>query len=528
MKFNIKYSVFFMLLILLVSACHRKLELFPTNDTTSQTVFSTPAGYKQALAKLYVSMAVTGTNGRDIPREIVSDEGNTGFFRQLWYLQTLTTDEAGWNWSGDTDPIGIHQMNWTSATQAVAGLYYRCYYTIAVSNNFIKESSDAALGSKGFNETDVENIKHYRAEARFLRAYNYWVLLDNFGNVPFTDENYVIGSGTLPQQMKRADLFNYVESELKAIETELVAPKANENGRADQAAAWALLSRLYLNAQVYTGTPKFTESVTYANKVIQANYSLHNDYTQLMLADNHELTNEFIWTIRFDGTKTQSYSGTTFLVHSAAGVPNELSGTNGTWDCAKITEQFVDKYDAADVRGQFWTTNQTKAMDVLLGDARSGYSSFKFRNLTKTGQIGPNTDAAGTFVDVDFPVFRLAEVYLNYAEAVLRGGTGGNAATALGYLQALAKRARPSDAAYASYPQMNLQYIIDERGRELFWECQRRTDLIRFGLFTTGTYMWDWKGGVRTGTAVDSKYNLFPIPSTDMSSNPNLIQNPGY
>lgn len=522
-----RYILIFLIIAAVISSCN-KLDLFPTNDTTTETVFATPAGYKQALAKAYVSMAVTGTNGRDIPSEIVSDEGNTGFLRQLWYLECLTTDEAGWNWSGNTDPIGIHQMTWSPANMAVAGLYYRCYYTITVCNSYIKECTDDKLSSRGILGTDLENIKYYKAEARFLRAYNYWVLLDNFGNIPFTDENYVIGSGTLPQQMQRADLFNYVESELKAIESDLVNAKANENGRADKAAAWALLSRLYLNAQVYTGTARFTDAITYAKKIIDAGYSLHNDYTQLMLADNDQLTNEFIWTIRFDGTQTQSYSGTTFLVHSPVGVTGSVSGTSGTWDCAKITEQFVDKFDAADVRGQFWTTNQTKSMDVLLGDARSGYSSYKFRNVTQSGAVGPHTDAAGTFVDVDFPVFRLAEVYLNYAEAVLRGGTGGDATTALNFLKALAKRARPTDSGYASYPSLTLQYIIDERGRELFWECLRRTDLIRFDLFTTGTYLWDWKGGVRTGTAVDSKYKLFPIPSTDMSSNTNLIQNPGY
>ena len=507
----------------------KKLDLFPTNDTTSETVYATPAGYKQALSKAYVSMAVTGTNGRDIPSEIVSDEGNTGFLRQLWYLQCLTTDEAGWNWSGDTDPIGIHQFSWSPSTMAIAGLYYRCYYTIAVCNSFIAESAPDKVASRGISGADADNITHYMAEARFLRAYNYWVLLDNFGNVPFTDETYVIGSGVLPKQMQRADLFNYVESELLAIDADLVDARANENGRADKAAAWALLSRLYLNAQVYTGTPKYTEAITYAKKIIDAGYSLHNDYTQLMLADNHQLTNEFIWTIRFDETNTQSYSGTTFLVHAPVGVPGNITGSSGTWDCSKITEQFVNKFDAADIRGQFWTTNQTKAMDVLLGDARSGYSSYKYRNLTKTGATGSGRPAGDiTFVDVDFPVFRLAEIYLNYAEAVIRGGTGGDAATALGYLRQLAHRARPTDPGYASYPTMTLPYIIDERGRELFWECQRRTDLIRFDLYTTGTYLWDWKGGVRTGTAVSPKYKLFPIPATDLSANPTLVQNPEY
>lgn len=522
-----KISILTVVTMLILASCN-KLDLFPTNDTTSETVYATPAGYKQVLAKAYVSMAVTGTNGRDIPSEIVSDEGNTGFLRQLWYMQCLSTDEAGWNWSGNTDPVGIHQFTWSPATLAVAGLYYRCYYTITVCNSFIAESEAGKVSGRGISGTDAEDIKHYRAEARFLRAYNYWVLLDNFGNVPFTDETYVIGSGVLPKQMNRADLFKYVESELLAIDADLVAAKSNENGRADKATAWALLSRLYLNAEVYTGAAKNTEAITYAKKVIDAGYSLHSDYTQLMLADNDQLTNEFIWTIRFDGTKTQSYSGTTFLVHAPVGVSGTVSGSSGTWDCAKITEQFVNKFDAADVRGQFWTTNQTKAMNVLLGDARSGYGTSKFRNVTKTGAIGPNTDASKTFVDVDFPVFRLAEIYLNYAEAVIRGGTGGDATTALGYLRLLARRARPTDVGYASYPQMTLSYIIDERGRELFWECQRRTDLVRFNLFNTGTYLWDWKGGVRNGTAVADKYKIYPIPSTDLSSNPNLVQNNGY
>lgn len=525
---NYKSILTFFVAVFVLASCHKKLDRFPTNDTTSETVYSTPLGYKRALAKAYVSMAVTGTNGRDIPREIVSDEGNTGFVRQLWYLQSLSTDEAGWNWSGDTDPLGIHQQSWSPVTMAVAGLYYRCYYTITVCNSFISECAEDKVSGRGITGADAENIKHYKAEARFLRAYNYFVLLDNFGNVPFTDETYVIGSGVLPPQLTRTALFNYIESELLAIDADLVAAKTNEYGRVDKAAAWALLSRLYLNAQVYTGTPKFTECIANANKVIGANYSLHSDYTQLMLADNNTLTNEFIWAIPFDGTKTQSYAGTTFLVHAPAGIPASLSGTTGTWDCIKIPEQFVDKFGAADVRGQFWTTNQTKAMNILLGDARSGYSSSKYRNLTRAGAPGPNTDAGRTYVDVDFPVFRLAEIYLNYAEAVIRGGTGGNAATALGYLQALAHRARPTDAGYANYPQMTLPYIIDERGRELFWECQRRTDLIRFNLFTTNAYLWDWKGGVRTGTAVDAKYNLYPIPSIDMSSNTNLDQNPGY
>ena len=324
-------------------------------------------------------------------------------------------------------------------------------------------------------------------------------------------------------------MFTYIENELKGMEAGLADPKANEYGRMDKAAAWSLLSRLYLNAQVYSGTPRYTDAITYAKKVIAASYTIHPNYKELMLADNHLNTDEFIWTVRYDGTNTQSYSGTAFLAHGPAGVPADSTGTNGTWDCIRIPEQFVDKFDAQDIRGQFWTANQKKNMDTLLGNARNGYSSSKFRNRTRSGAIGPNTDLAKNFVDIDMPVFRLAEIYLTYAEAVIRGGGGGDNATALGYLKQLAQRARPADANAVNFPQMTLPYIIDERGRELFWEGHRRTDLIRFGQFTTSAYLWAWKGGVRNGTAVDSKYNpCIPFRATDLSSNPNLVQNSGY
>jgi hypothetical protein len=161
--------------------------------------------------------------------------------------------------------------------------------------------------------------------------------------------------------------------------------------------------------------------------------------------------------------------------------------------------------------------------------ATSGLSTFKFRNLTRSGGPAPDADPAGNFSDIDFPLFRLGEIYLIYAEAVLRGGSGGDATTALGYVNALRTRAYGGNTSgNISASGLTLPFILDERGRELYYECQRRTDLIRFGEFTTGTYLWAWKGGVLNGTSVGGQYNLFPIPSTDLSSNPNLVQNPGY
>ncbi len=525
------------LLAVVISGCTKKLDLTPTNDITSDQVYSTPAGYKEALAKIYLALAMPGNVGNnasggwggspDIPKEILSDEGNTDFLRGMWYLQCLSTDEAGWTYHNNTDPLDIHQMQWSSINQTVAGAYYRSFFQITLINDFIRQSSDDNLASRGITGADADNIHHYVAEARFLRAYQYWVLMDLFGNPPFVTEKDPIGVG-IPKQIKRADLFNYIDSELVAIQPDLLAPKQNDYGRVDEAADWALLARIYLNAEVYTGQPRYTDAITYCNKIIQAGYTLHPDYKELMLADNNLNTDEFILTIPYDGTYTQTYGGTTLLAHAPAGIPGTISGTNGTWNCARVTQQFVSLFDEGDQRGQFYTDGQNLIMNSLLDVSTDGYSTSKFRNVTKTGNPAPHADPQGNFSDIDFPLFRLGEVYLTYAEAVLRGGEGGDKTTALGYINQLRARAYGNTSGNITSSDFTLDFILDERGRELFWECCRRTDLVRFNKFTTGAYLWAWKGGVQSGTAVDSKYNLYPIPSTDLSSNPGLIQNSGY
>jgi starch-binding outer membrane protein, SusD/RagB family len=519
------------LAVAVLASCTKKLDLAPTNDLTNDKVFATAAGYKQALAKVYSVMITTGSQGSgsgDLPSEIISDAGNSDFFRNLWYLQSLSTDEAGWTYHGNTDPIGIHQMNWTSVNFSVKCSYYRSYFAITLANNFITESADDKLSKRGISGKDASDVKVYKEEARFLRAYHYWLLMDLFGNPPLVTDSTPIGSKSFPTQIGRTGMFNFIEKELTEVAASLPAPKANEYGRIDQAAAWSLLARLYLNANVYTGTARYTDAITYCNKVLTAGYTLHPKYKELMLADNHLITSEFIWTLPYDGIATQTYGGTTMMCHGPAGIPGDSSGTGGTWGCIRITEQFVDLFDAQDIRGQFYTAGQNKKMTQLLDVSTDGYSSTKFRNKTRAGLIAPNIDVKKDFCSIDMPIFRLAEIYLTYAEAVLRGGTGGSNATALGYLQQLAVRARPTDPNAANSASLTLPYLLSERGRELMWEGQRRTDLIRYGQFTTGTYLWAWKGGVQSGTAVDSKYNLFPIPADDLAANPGLVQNTGY
>ena len=523
------------LLLLMMAACTKKLDLTPTNSITPAEAYSTPAGYKEGLAKVYAAFALTGNTGGtgnpDIPTQIISDEGNSDFLRLYFNLQELTTDEAAWSWENDAGIQGLHEMSWSSINPIIDGLYYRSFFQISLCNEFIRQSSDANLASRGMTGTTADSIRIYRTEARFLRAYQYWVLLDLFGSPPFADENTPIATG-LPKQISRANLFTWVESELKGVDSSLMAPKTNEYGRADQAAAWSLLARLYLNAAVYTGTARYSDAITYCNKVIAAGYSLHPNYKQLMLADDNLNTDEFIFTINYDGTYTQNYGGTTYLVHGPAGIPGYLSGSNGSWSGLRFTQNFIslfpDPTGATDQRAEFWDSTQTLDMKDLY-ISTEGLSTYKFRNLTRSGGPAPDADPAGNFSDIDFPLFRLGEIYLIYAESVLRGGTGGDAATALNYINLLRTRAYGgNNSGNITASQLTTDFILDERGRELYYETLRRTDLIRYGKFTTGAYLWAWKGGVSGGAAVADKYNIFPIPSTDLSSNPSLVQNAGY
>lgn len=506
-------------------SCSKKLNLLPTNDVTAPQVYSTLQGYTEAFAKVYGSYAQTGNTGPAGNGDIQGiDEGTSDFVRLLWNAQELTTDEAVCAW-GDPGVPDLHAMNWSASNTILKGLYYRSYYQITLCNDFIKQSSDANLASRGITGNDANTVKTYRAEARFLRAYQYSIVMDLFGNVPFVDENGVLGT-FLPKQIQRAALFNYITGELKAIESSLLpaSQTATNYGRATQGAEWALLARLYLNAGVYTGTAKWDSAIIYSSKVIAAGYSLIPNYTQLMLADNNLNTSEFILTVNYDGIKTQGYGGTTFLTHSPVGgsmVANNY-GVDAPWSGNRVTKNlinlFPDPNGTGDKRAEFYTSGQNLEINSI-PTFTDGYAVTKYRNLTRTGALGQSL----AFSDIDFPLFRLAEQYLIYAEATLNNGAGGSASQALTYINLLRARAQAT-----ALPSIALQDVLDERARELYWEGFRRTDLIRYNQFVEGTYLWPWKGGVQSGTSVPSFRKLFPIPDADISSNTNLTQNPGY
>ncbi len=732
-----KYLNIIVLVILLgVTSCVNDLDTVPIDEdvVTSETVYENPQNYINVLAKLYAGLAVSGQEGPHGNNDLSGlDEGFGQYLRAYWYGQQLTTDEAviGWN---DATLRDFHDMDWTSTDGFITNLYYRIFYQISLCNEFIRETTPEKLDGRGIEGSIRTDIELYHAEARFLRALSYYHAIDMFGSVPFVTEEDNVGA-FFPEQISRADLFAYVESELLAIESQLTAPMSNEYGRADQAALWMLLAKLYLNAEVYTGQAKYTESITYSNKVNTSGYSLEGNYQHLFMADNNN-SNEIIFPVTQDGINTRTWGGTTFIVHAAVGgtmVPADY-GVDGGWGGLRTTKEFVGKFldletlapkvksakapadypvmyvpggyqegagyggnwspdvaptlgainsdnnfegyiyfaDAAEFKfteGPNWDANwgdnegdgildngggnlsvseagyykinvnfddktysvtktdwgiigsaspggwdsdtnmefdpETKTwigeMDLGAGEIKfrandgwdlnygdnggdgvldaggdniaiaeggsykitmklespdytytiekfssdgrallytdgqnleiedlfeftEGYAITKWKNITSTGETGSDL----THPDTDFPMFRLADSYLMYAEAVVRGGSGGDMSTALNYVNQLRERAYGDDFGNMTEADLTLDFMLDERARELYWEGHRRTDLIRFGKFTGGDYVWAWKGAVKEGKSVDAKYDLFPIPASDVGANPNLIQTSGY
>ncbi|RNI27420.1 RagB/SusD family nutrient uptake outer membrane protein [Rufibacter immobilis] len=512
-----------------VTSCTDDLELTPKYEVTSASLYKDFANYKPVLAKVYGGYSLTGLKSDGAPDLSGFDEGKSNYIRAFWTLQELSTDEAVIAWS---DVFPVHNMNWNSGTEAVRMMYDRIFYQIALCNEFLRNTTDAQLAENGITGNNLEEAKKYRAEVRFLRAMSYWHALDLYGNVPFVTEADQVGFFN-PTQISRTELFNFVESELKAVEAELVAPRQNEYARADKAAAWMVLAKLYLNAQVYVGQDRNTDAVTYSKKVIDAGFSLAPQYKNLFQADNDRFARqgaspqEIILPVVFDGNRTRSYGGTTFLIHGSLGPEHNAAdyGMNGGWGGLRTTPEIIDLFSTADSRAIYHTAGHTKEIESISNFA-NGYPLNKYTNVTSDGK--PGSDPGLNFPDTDYPLFRLADAYLMYAEAVLRDGAGGDRAMALGYVNQLRERAFGNVNGNITDAQLTLDFILDERARELHWEGHRRTDLIRFGRFTSASYLWAWKGGVEAGRAVADYRRLYPIPASDLAANPNLKQNPGY
>ena len=496
----------------------------------STNVFNDAAAYQSFVAKLYATLAVSGPAGPGTTDIQGLDAGFSHYLRLLWQMEELPTDEAVIAW---TDGSGLQDLNtqgWTSSNGFSGTMYARIQQQATTAAEFLRQTTDAQLTSRNASPALRAQVQTYRAEARFLRALSYWHAIDIFGSVPLVTEATPIG-GAPPAQTSRADLYNFLVSELTAIRGQLPASGSPDSyGRATQGAADMLLAKLYLNAGVYSGTTQYGNALAAAQRVISSGaYSLDPNYRRMFLADNNT-SPELIFVVPQDGVHTQSYGGTTFLVHASVG--NALNdsattsfGINGGWYGLRAKPEFVALFangdtTTRDTRGaMLFASGQSLAINNLT-DFGQGYLVRKYRNVSSTGTPG----ADQTFADVDYPMFRLGDAYLMYAEAALRGG-GGDPATALGYVNALRTRAGATPIAASD---LTLDFILDERARELFWEGHRRTDLVRYGRFTGATKVWTFKGGAQGGTATPATRDVYPLPANELSANPNLKQNAGY
>lgn len=529
--------------------------------------------------RCYGTMATSGTHGADSNVDIsFLDGGYQSFYRQLWNSNELTTDEAICGWSDS----GIYPLDfnyYTEKNPMLMGYFYRLYYSIFLCNTYL------------------DDYKYYNvqktAEVRFLRALYYYFAMDAFGNIPSYTESandsnsyYVTagdGSYTYPvwrwypqkpqfkTQMSRAQMFAFIENELIEAEKGMAPPTPKNSShemywRADKAAAWLLLSRLYLNAQVYTGTPRWSEARTYAKKVMDSDYQLFSDgydgngidgmhrnfsaYQMLFMGDNGETdaSKEAILIIPHNGDDTfyTSYGTSTFLIcstfdgdmHPYSYDNSEVNGlyNNNTWGGNRCRPELIKKffcgieapdghaYDvvaaAGDDRAIFETYFRSLNVDNV-SSFWSGYATAKFNNFKTDGSQGSDPQ----FPDMDIFLLRKAEAYLTYAEAVTRlAGSGAAPADAVSAINALRARAHATEK--ASY---SLNDILDEWSREFYFEGRRRVDLIRFGKYGgTTDYQWQWKGDTYAGRDFMSFRNVFAIPQSIIAENPSIIQNNGY
>ena len=521
--------------LLYLTGCDVAVE--PSSSATEDRVFTEDSSYEQYLAKLYAGLNVTGQQGPAGDEDIGGlDEGFSQYMRLYWSLQQLPTDEALIAWDDD----GIDELNdhaWDDNNQFARAMYDRVFFQVSHANEFLRQSTPEQLEDRGNSPEIIEQMPQYRAESRFLRALSYWHGLDLYGDVPFVTEDFVRGTEP-PEQSTREDIFAFVEQELLDITGELadagdeqLPPIGDaEYGRADQGAAYMLLAKLYLNAEVYTGENRYDDAVAYTERILDSGaYVLEDNYHELFLADN-AFSPEFIFAIPHDGDNTRHFGGTTFLGNAALGGQAGDFGLQG-WFGLRTTSATVDRYDADDLRPVFPNT----AGDQFIQDGRAkeitsitdfdgggGYLVPKYQNVRSDGEVGVNN----VHSDVDYPMFRLGDVHLMYAEAVVRGG-GGSESRAVNLVNELRERAFGDNSGNISSSELTLDFILDERSRELLWEGHRRVDLVRFEQFSDEG-VWPWKGGVAEGETTPAHLDIYPFPATELNANPNLEQNPGY
>lgn len=525
-------------------SCVRDLDTLPLNKTEpiSEYVYgNSEDAYLEGLARLYFQFV-----SNDLTDLQPMDGGASELIRAFWSVQETTADAVKCSWENDAWVRALNTNTWTAVqNDAVYAVYVRTLQGIALVNEYLRQTASSKLNDRGVSAELAQKINIYRAEARFIRAYLYWMALDCFGDVPFTTENSPFGGTYFPQQASRSQIYDYCVSELEYLtsaESPMLEPRSLYP-RADKGSAAGLLARMYLNSEVYTGMPRWAEAKAVCESIFTMGYSLSPDWAAVFRGDNGEnpqVRPEMLWAVDYNGNNTESYGGTTYLLAAtlAATDITDFSRPNGQrngWAGLRTPYEYVSRYfdvsgqnyetgeyDVADKRGEvFYIKGRSESMDGALYSFMNGWSCLKFNNIPigQTNESYLSQSALNDFSNIDFPMIRLAEIYLIYAEACMHAG--GDASSQLAELAGRAGVAPPSV--------VDQSFLMAERARELMWEAHRRTDLIRYGLYFSSEYLWPYKGGDSfAGQAFPEYKCIFPIPPTELATNKSLVQNPGY
>lgn len=537
--------------LLTLSSCVKDLDTTPINewDVTSENAYGADeAGYIQGLAKIYNTMStheLTDISG--------VDGGATQIVRAFWACQEITTDACLCAWGNDGWVRAMNYNTWTDAeNEAVFGVFFRSLQAISYVNEYIRQTENDKLDMRGVPADVKARIQEYRAEARLIRAWYYWMAMDVFGAVPFATEDSEFGAKA-PAQKPREFIYEYVVKELEELASDAsVLPAARSNyPRVDKGSALGLLARIYLNAETYKGEAEWELAKQTCERIFGLGYGLSSDYASLFRGDNGENSDtlkEFLMVVPFDSHQQQSYGGTTFLVLASQNEANDLPtyplGGNGAWGGIRTTHEFAEKYfnvsnpnyetgeyTCADKRGIFHIKGRNEKItchDEVI-NFLYGWSCWKFNNIphNMTSEEFLETAKNESFVDIDYPVIRLGEIYLIYAEACVRLGQGDLAQSKM---DELAVRTGVNAITLpASWDDAARDLFIAERARELMWESCRRTDLIRYGVYSSAEFLWPFKGGETYNGQYFPKYmELFAIPKSQMDANPDLKNPEGY
>ncbi|WP_297336235.1 RagB/SusD family nutrient uptake outer membrane protein [Algoriphagus sp.] len=476
--------------------------------------------------------------------------GQNGFY----YHSEMAADQVAWPQKGrhgfdGGDHIRLHYHTWTPDEPRMRSAWSLMWEGVGYVNAILGDLETLDIQRAGLTEEERDKLI---AEVKVMRAYHYMRIMDMWGNVPIITQ---VGEPLNPPTSPRAEVFNFVMTELEE-NVEMLEPLSQALvGRVSKAAGYAMLSELYLNAETWAGTPMWDKCIEYSDKVINGEggsltgtMALDSDILGPFENDNH-LSPENIFQFAFsrEGGFTFNWGGFYF---GYGNMSQALNVTYSGWNAFVVIPTAFDAYQENDLRKQEWflfgpqyfygTDDPILGTEEYDGEPLVYVNSIRRNSEGQTGE-GSMTDGeensgarfhkyrSGTVDDEgywenDYIIYRLTEIYFNKAEALMRQNGGQATPEAVDLINASRKRAfAPEDWADAAYTTstLTLEELLAERGREFIFEGKRRTDLIRFGKFSTGDW-WDHR------PTNDPNLNLFPIPQIQITSNPNLEQNPGY